>query len=104
MSLLPRTAAVVSAAVLVSLVRLDARRPPTAQWTTRLALRGLAAYHKTGSPALSSLGVRCRFTPTCSRYAQAVLEQRGFAMGSVKALGRVLRCGPWTHMGTVDRP
>jgi putative membrane protein insertion efficiency factor len=50
------------------------------------------------------VGVQCRFTPTCSRYAEAVIVRDGVARGGVKALRRIARCGPWTARGTRDEP
>lgn len=50
------------------------------------------------------MGVRCRFTPTCSQYGEVVVRQFGATRGGWMALKRVLRCGPWTPMGTYDPP
>ena len=36
----------------------------------------------------------CRFTPTCSAYAEEALEAHGSMKGSWLALRRVLRCHP----------
>lgn len=36
----------------------------------------------------------CRFLPTCSEYAVEAIERRGPIVGSLKALGRILRCNP----------
>ena len=47
------------------------------------------------------LGPRCRFYPTCSRYAVEAIEVHGVARGSYLALRRVLRCHPW-HPGGID--
>ena len=40
------------------------------------------------------LGSACRFTPTCSQYALAALQQHGPAAGSYLAARRLLRCHP----------
>ena len=91
-------------AVLAVVLWLDARKPPPEQWGTRVALRGIAVYRRTASPMLASMGLQCRFTPTCSRYAEIVLQRNGLVVGSAKALGRIVRGGPWTPAGTVDQP
>jgi putative membrane protein insertion efficiency factor len=83
---------------------LDVRRPPSAQWSTRAALAVVHAYQRTASPAVAGLGVQCRFTPTCSHYADAVLRAHGFPRGAWLTLRRLARCGPWTKRGTVDLP
>ena len=49
-------------------------------------------------------GLRCRFAPTCSRYAEAVIVRDGVVRGGLKALTRIARCGPWTAPGTRDEP
>jgi putative membrane protein insertion efficiency factor len=94
----------VAAAIVAAALWLDARRPPPQQLATRAALGGVAIYQRIGSPMLASMGVRCRFVPTCSRYAEAVLRKDGFVVGTFRAAGRVVRCGPWTPMGTEDQP
>ena len=55
------------------------------------------------SPILHFGGARCRFHPTCSAYALAVLEKDGALRGSARAVGRVLRCHP-LHPGGFDPP
>lgn len=90
-------------AVLALLV-LDWSRPPERQWTAWLELRALAAYRAALSPRLAQVGVRCRFQPSCSRYAEGAIAADGALIGSVRALGRLTRCGPWTTAGTYDPP
>jgi uncharacterized protein len=69
-----------------------------------LALAGIRAYQHTLSPLAARAGLRCRFAPTCSRYAEVVIARDGIVRGGWKALKRVARCGPWTPMGTRDDP
>jgi len=82
----------------------DARRPVTARWSTQAAVAGIHAYQATLSPLYSRMGVRCRFTPTCSRYGELVIGRFGVVRGGWLAARRLLRCGPWTPMGTHDEP
>ncbi len=82
----------------------DFVRPPAAQLSARATVRLIGAYQAAVSPVLGKLGVRCRFEPTCSHYAQAVIARHGFVTGTAKAAYRVLRCGPWTKAGTYDPP
>lgn len=82
----------------------DLSRPPESQLTARLLLGGIDLYQTAVSPRLSALGVRCRFEPTCSHYAEASIRRHGALGGSWRALRRVLRCGPWTPLGTLDPP
>ena len=54
------------------------------------------AYRLLVSPLL---GARCKYHPTCSRYALDALEEYGFLRGSVLAAWRLVRCNPWSHGG-----
>lgn len=36
----------------------------------------------------------CRFTPTCSAYALEAFKKRGFFVGLILSIGRILRCNP----------
>jgi hypothetical protein len=83
---------------------LDLRRPPASQWSVHAAVAGIHAYQATLSPLYGRVGVRCRFTPTCSHYSEAVLGRFGFARGAWLAAKRIVRCGPWTPAGTSDPP
>jgi len=48
------------------------------------------------------LGSRCRFTPSCSAYAEEAFEKKSFPKACLLTLKRVLKCGPW-HPGGEDR-
>jgi putative membrane protein insertion efficiency factor len=87
--------------VVAAVLARDVSRPPDHQVTARLAISAIRWYHTTLSP---HLGVRCRFTPSCSVYAMAVIERHGMVGGGWLAVRRVARCGPWTRAGTVDLP
>ena len=43
----------------------------------------------------------CKFHPTCSAYGLEALETHGALKGSALAVGRLIRCHPWS-MGGVD--
>ncbi len=91
------------AAVLL-LVAWDTTRAPAAQLGARAAIGAVHVYQGTVSRLFAASGVACRFTPTCSHYGEAVLRQYGLVRGGWLAARRVLRCGPWTPMGTLDPP
>jgi putative membrane protein insertion efficiency factor len=61
-------------------------------------------YQRSLSPLAARIGIRCRFTPTCSRYAEVVIQRDGVLRGGWLAVKRVARCGPWTTPGTTDEP
>jgi putative membrane protein insertion efficiency factor len=69
-----------------------------------LALHAIHGYQRALSPAAARIGWRCRFTPTCSRYAETVIRNDGVWRGGWRALNRIARCGPWTAYGTLDEP
>lgn len=49
-----------------------------------------------------SLAPRCKYEPSCSRYAIQAVEELGILRGTVLAAWRVLRCNPFSH-GGVDK-
>ncbi|MCX6551388.1 MAG: membrane protein insertion efficiency factor YidD [Acidobacteria bacterium] len=90
--------------VLVGATLFDVTRPPAEQVSVRVAVAGIVLYQSTLSPLMGSAGVACRFTPSCSRYAVAVITRDGILRGTWRAARRIVRCGPWTPRGTVDNP
>jgi putative membrane protein insertion efficiency factor len=46
-------------------------------------------------------GRQCRFTPTCSEFAEEAIERHGALQGAWLAMRRVSRCHPW-HAGGYD--
>ncbi len=61
-----------------------------------VALAPVVAYQRLISPALPR---RCKYEPTCSRYAVQAVGEYGILRGLVLAVWRLLRCNPWTHGG-----
>lgn len=66
---------------------------------TRMARRLILGYQSYVSPL--KMGPTCRFDPTCSNYALTAIGRHGLIKGSLLALGRLARCGPW-HPGGWD--
>lgn len=90
--------------VALVLLAIDLRQPPADQWSGRLAIASIHAYQATLSKWYERIGVQCRFTPTCSHYSEACIRRFGVTRGGWMAMKRVLRCGPWTPLGTADPP
>lgn len=90
--------------MLAVLLAADLARAPRNQLSARVLLGAIDLYQATLSPRMPMLGVRCRFEPTCSHYAEAVIARDGALLGSLETMGRILRCGPWTPAGTYDPP
>jgi len=62
-----------------------------------LFIRGLIKVYKwTLSPLF---GMRCRYLPTCSDYAEEAIARHGVVKGGWLALKRVARCHPWGGHG-----
>ena len=89
---------------LALLLGLDMARAPGDQLSARGLLGAIHLYQATLSPRMGSLGVQCRFKPTCSHYGEGAIRKYGAWKGSWKTLWRVARCGPWTPLGTIDPP
>ena len=63
----------------------------------RLALLG--AIHLYRLTLSGWLGGQCRFSPTCSRYAEEAIRSLGATRGLFLATRRVLRCNPFGRGG-----
>lgn len=74
----------------------SAERPPGPG--ARLLLLLIEGYRVTLSPLL---GGYCRYSPSCSAYAEEALRRYGGWRGSGLALRRLLRCHPF-HPGGPD--
>jgi putative membrane protein insertion efficiency factor len=62
----------------------------------RAALAPVLLYQRLVSPLFPR---RCKYEPTCSRYAVDAVREVGVLRGGVLAAWRVLRCNPWSHGG-----
>jgi putative membrane protein insertion efficiency factor len=78
----------------------DAKQIGPGAWVLVLLVR---IYQIVLSPLFHVFGARCRFHPTCSAYAIGVLKKDGALKGTVRAIGRLLRCHP-LHPGGFDPP
>jgi len=69
-------------------------------WSVRLAravaVAPIVVYRAVVSPAIPR---RCKYEPTCSRYALEAIRKYGILRGLVLAGWRLLRCNPWSHGG-----
>ena len=89
--------------VIVALI-FDLTRAPERQLAARGFLFAVDVYQATLSRAMPSLGVNCRFHPTCSQYTEQAVRNCGLAEGLRFGAWRILRCGPWTEAGTDEPP
>jgi putative membrane protein insertion efficiency factor len=98
-----RRAKLIAIAIVALVAIHDFAVPHGRGFAARAALFAIDEYRAHVSPHLRGR-VTCNFTPTCSAYGRAVIAKHGFGVGSLKTAWRILRCGPWTKRGTVDRP
>jgi putative membrane protein insertion efficiency factor len=56
----------------------------------------VVVYQRLISPAIPQ---RCKYHPTCSRYAVDAIREYGILRGAVLAAWRLLRCNPWSYGG-----
>jgi putative membrane protein insertion efficiency factor len=61
-----------------------------------VATAPIIVYQRVLSPVLPR---RCKYEPTCSRYAIDAIGEYGILRGAVLALWRLLRCNPWSYGG-----
>jgi uncharacterized protein len=62
----------------------------------RVAIAPVLVYQRVVSPLLPR---RCKYEPTCSRYAVEAIRDLGVVRGVILAAWRLLRCNPWSHGG-----
>jgi len=60
--------------------------------SARVLMGGIRFYQRALSPVL---GPKCRFHPSCSRYAYEAIEVHGAVRGSWLATKRIGRCQPF---------
>ena len=61
-----------------------------------LLIAAVRLYQVTLSPII---GQQCRFRPTCSNYFIQAVKLYGPVRGSIRGMGRILRCNPFNHGG-----
>jgi uncharacterized protein len=74
------------------------------QMAKSFVLKVLQGYKKVVSPMFMPA---CRYVPTCSEYAMDAVELHGVFRGALVAVGRLLRCHPFSKGGydpVVARP
>jgi uncharacterized protein len=65
-------------------------------WARMALVTPIVVYQRVVSPVLPR---RCKYEPTCSRYAIEAIREYGILRGLVLAGWRLLRCNPLSHGG-----
>ena len=73
-----------------------AQPPAPVRLLRTLVCLPIVLYQRLISPALPR---RCKYEPTCSRYAVDAIREFGVARGVVLAGWRLLRCNPFSYGG-----
>ncbi len=73
--------------------------PPQRQISAQACLGAIDVYQATGSRLSGALGLRCRYTPSCSHYAEEAIAHYGTVGGAARTAGRLWRCSPWGGCG-----
>jgi uncharacterized protein len=74
----------------------EASSSPLTRVARLAATAPIVVYQRLISPAIPR---RCKYEPTCSRYAVEAIRRYGILRGLVLAGWRLLRCNPWSHGG-----
>ena len=65
----------------------------------RLMLALLRGYKLVLSPAIRTLGIRCRYDPDCANYGIEAITRHGAWAGGWMTLARLQRCHPIAFLG-----
>jgi len=87
--------------LVVLLFGADGLRPPQRQVSVRIFAASVAAYHHYLHP-ITRRFVRCRYEPTCSRYAVEAVRKYGIMKGGWMSARRIASCRSSVPMGTRD--
>jgi hypothetical protein len=79
----------------------DALRPPSRQVSVRAFAAAVDGYHHYLHP-ITSRWIRCRYQPTCSRYAVEAVRKYGIPKGLALSYRRLRSCRDSVPMGTHD--
>jgi uncharacterized protein len=72
------------------------RPPAPSRALRRVVLAPIVLYQRVISPSIPR---RCKYEPTCSRYAVQAISRYGVLRGLVLAGWRLLRCNPFSYGG-----
>jgi putative membrane protein insertion efficiency factor len=72
---------------------------------SKLEILAIGVYQTVSHPIYSMLDkvhmniFQCKYTPSCSVYAQEAITKYGAVKGTSLAIKRILRCNPHSHGG-----
>ena len=65
----------------------------------KIILKFIKIYKIFISPFLKSMGVECKYYPTCSEYTKMAIEKYGCLKGTFLGIKRIIKCNPFSKGG-----
>ena len=65
----------------------------------KILLKLIKIYKKFISPIFKSMGIECKYYPTCSEYTKMAIEKYGCIKGILLGLKRIIKCNPFSKGG-----
>ncbi len=65
----------------------------------KIFIKLIILYKKWISPMFSSIGIHCKYYPTCSEYMLQAIEKYGCIKGIFLGVKRLLKCNPFSKGG-----
>jgi len=65
----------------------------------KLLIKLIRIYQKTLSKVLETVGIKCKFYPTCSEYTKEAIQKYGVFKGLKLGIFRILKCNPFSKGG-----
>lgn len=65
----------------------------------RLLVYLIKLYKKIISPMLKTMGIECKYYPTCSEYTKLAIEKYGCIKGIFLGIKRIIKCNPFSKGG-----
>lgn len=65
----------------------------------KIILYLIKLYKRFISPIFKSMGIECKYYPTCSEYTKMAIEKYGCIKGILLGLKRIIKCNPFSKGG-----
>ena len=65
----------------------------------KIFVKTIEFYQKYISPIFKSVGVNCKYYPSCSEYTKQGILKYGGIRGTIKGIFRICRCNPFSKGG-----
>ncbi len=92
----------IAAVALAAAAIFDWRRPAPQQFSVAAYNHVVVGGYRLLVRPVTSKFIHCRFYPTCSEYSVQAVRVHGLPEGLWLTVKRLVRCGPWTPIGTFD--